>query len=194
VPDGEGAVDYPCGRAPIRLNPEAEGEVVWSERLDPARSILRSIPLPESGFRFADVVLNDGAATGYRKLDDDEVPVFNCLGLLQASRFSIWVADVQTDEAETVAAGAFELLHDLANERALAAEDWSTTIRLLCNACSEGRPHSGHDHFSTGVGPRRRVAVAAPEPEQARRLLDDWEARVEPVTVLALDLALDASG
>lgn len=36
VPEGDGAPDYPCGRAPIRLNPDAEAEVVWSERLDPA--------------------------------------------------------------------------------------------------------------------------------------------------------------
>jgi tetratricopeptide (TPR) repeat protein len=32
LPDGEGPVDYPCGRSPIRLNPEANGEVVWADR------------------------------------------------------------------------------------------------------------------------------------------------------------------
>ena len=60
VPDGDGPLDYPCGRTPIRLNPETDGEVVWSQRLDPARAEIRSIPLADSGFRFADVVLNDG--------------------------------------------------------------------------------------------------------------------------------------
>ncbi len=46
VPDGDGPIDFPCGWTPIRLNPEADAEVVWSERLDPARALIRSIPLP----------------------------------------------------------------------------------------------------------------------------------------------------
>ena len=61
IPDGTGPIDCSCGVAPIRLNPDATGEVVWADRIDPARAVLRSIPLTESGFRYGDVVLNDGA-------------------------------------------------------------------------------------------------------------------------------------
>jgi tetratricopeptide (TPR) repeat protein len=88
VPDGEGPLDFPCGFNPIRLNPDGEGETVWSERLDPARARLSNIPM--ANYCFGDVVLNDGAAVGYRELNGDEVPVFNCLALLEPSSLSTW--------------------------------------------------------------------------------------------------------
>src|SRR5262245_40829719 len=67
VPDGDGPVDFPCGFGPIRLDAKEGGEVVWAYRLDPARASLASIPFPESGHRWRDVVLNDGAPRGYRQ-------------------------------------------------------------------------------------------------------------------------------
>ncbi|HEY6555911.1 MAG TPA: hypothetical protein VI072_01505 [Polyangiaceae bacterium] len=179
--------------APIRLNPEADAEVVWSQRLDPARAVLRNIPLPESGFRFGDIVLNDGAATGHRKLDDREVPVFNCLGLMQASQFSTWVIDVEFQEAPDSNLAAVERLGELATARDLAAEDWSTSIRILCKACSEGSPAAEHDHDSSSDR-RHRVAIAAPDSEQAQRLVEDWEAHTGSVTVLAFELVSSAPG
>lgn len=92
--EGKGPVDYPCGINPVRLNPNGEAEVVWAERVDPARAELRSIPYPSSGFRFGDLVLNDGAPNGYRMLGQTEVALFDCLALLQPSNFSTFVAEV----------------------------------------------------------------------------------------------------
>jgi tetratricopeptide (TPR) repeat protein len=193
VPEGGGPLDYPCGRAPIRLNPNADAEVVWSERLDPARAKVQSIPLPDSGFRFGDVVLNDGASTGWRKLNDQEVPVFNCLALLQPSRFSTWVAVVDLPDTGSAVAGAVDLLGGLALERDLAAEDWSTSIQILCKACSEGKPYSDHEHPKVEPGRHRRVAIAAQNADQAKLLLEDWRSQAGDITVLEFDLALDAA-
>jgi tetratricopeptide (TPR) repeat protein len=196
VPDGDGPIDYPCGQTPIRLNPENGAEVVWTERLDPARAIIRSIPLPESGFRFADIVLNDGAPKGYRKLGEHDVPVFDCLGLLEASVFSTWVAEVELHALESDAGPtAIDRLIELAEKHACAAEDWSTSIASACRACDEGRPHPEHDRAaSTSAGPRR-VAIAARSAEQARTLLDDWKPQSGGAEVLTLDVVLpsDAS-
>jgi hypothetical protein len=47
----------------VRLNPQSSGEVVCGERLDPARLLILSVPLPESRHRFYDIVLNDGQKT-----------------------------------------------------------------------------------------------------------------------------------
>lgn len=193
VPEGDGPIDYSCGTAPIRLNPETDGEVVWSERLDPARAIVRNIPLPESGFRFGDVVLNDGAATGHRRLNDREVPVFNCLGLFDASRFSTWVVELEFAAAAGADAGAVEVLKEMATKRDLASEDWSTSIRTLCKACSEGSPSEEHEHPHTHADRRHQIAIAAPDSEQGRRLVDDWIERTNGVTILAFDLALNAA-
>jgi hypothetical protein len=187
IPDGDGPVDYPCGRTPVRLDPKNNAEVVWSDRLDPARATLQNVPLPESGFRWRDVVLNDGAANGYRMLGDKEVPVFDCLGLLEASAYSTFLAVIEAPP------GSADALADLAAARALAAEDWSTSIEVLCKACSEGRPHGRHDHApSEHVGPRR-IGLAAHRLEDAQRLLEQWRRQQPGIRVLSLDLVLEAS-
>lgn len=86
-----------------------------------------------------------------------------------------------------------ELLEELALKRDLAAEDWSTSLQILCKACSEGKPYSGHEHPNVEPGRHRRVAIAAPNAAQAQLLLEDWRSQVGDITVLEFDLALDAA-
>src|ERR1700704_3259825 len=94
IPEGEGPIELDWGLVPIRLRPVDVGEVVWSRRIDPARAIVDSVPLPESGRRWRDLVLHDGVPNGYRKLGEQEVPVFDEIELLAASPFSTFVAQV----------------------------------------------------------------------------------------------------
>ena len=54
MPKGDGPIDFPCGTCPIRINPDGDAEVVWAERIDPARAELLSIPFPESNHRWKD--------------------------------------------------------------------------------------------------------------------------------------------
>ncbi len=192
IPDGEGPLEYPCGTTPIRLDPNGDAEVVWARRIDPARAILRSIPLPDSGFRCGDVVLNDGAATGQRKLNGQDVPVFNCLALLRASQLSTWVAKVDLSAAAP-GSDAVDLLEELARECELFVEDWSTSLQMLCKACSEGTAHTEHTHALAEPGPHRRIAIAAADARQTERLLEAWRARAGDVAVLELELVLDAA-
>jgi hypothetical protein len=47
---------------------------------------------------------------------------------------------------------------------------------MLCQACSEGRPHRDHDHLGeSGWQVDRRLGFAGP-PAQVRSLLSDWSA------------------
>jgi tetratricopeptide (TPR) repeat protein len=200
LPPGEGPVDLPCGKNPIRLDPETQGEVVWADRIDPARALLRNIPLPESGFRFRDLVLNDGAPVGYRRVEGREVPVFNCLQLLVASAFSTFVAEID------LGAGAdceeeIQRLVELAAGEGMAAENWSTSVRMLCTACSEGRPHEHHDGQALGgqengspeARPgRQRMAVAPRREEDARRLLATWCGERTDLRLVSLEKVLAA--
>jgi tetratricopeptide (TPR) repeat protein len=198
VPPGEGPPDLPCGRRPIRLNPNGAAEVVWADRIDPARALLKNVPLPEAGFRFHDIVLNDGAAVGYRMLDGREVPVYNCLQLLAPSPFSTFVAEIE------LAAGldpeeAVEKLVALAEESGQAAENWSTSLHMLCAACSEGRPHEHHDGrpLDLDEGPlartgRQRIGLAARSLEEARSLLETWRAHRLGIELISLEKALSA--
>jgi hypothetical protein len=171
VPDGEGAFELELGPVPIRVNPQENPEVVWCRRLDPARAEIGNVPLPESKRRWKDVVLNDGEPKGSRLLNGREVPVFDEIMLLAASRFATFRAEVDVPGPDDLA--------DLAGscERAgLAAEDWTATVVSLCKACSEGLPHDHHraGEQSNEWNARRVVGLAAEDEAVLQRALDAW--------------------
>ncbi|HEX5270705.1 MAG TPA: hypothetical protein VFW33_09475 [Gemmataceae bacterium] len=188
VPDGDGPIDFPCGVTPVRLNPDAEAEVVWAQRLDPARAALVTIPFPESGHRWSDVVLNDGAPNGYRMYEGKEVPVFDALGLLERSPFGTYVAEVKMPDHRPY----LEELARTAEGMGGSAEDWSTSVRIICKACSEGRPHEEHDHARPApADDLHRIAIAARDRDHASDILHAWESAKDDVHVEALDDALE---
>jgi tetratricopeptide (TPR) repeat protein len=185
VPDGDGPIDLPCGYGPVRLDPAGHAEVVWAYRIDPARAVIDSIPFPESGSRWRDVVLNDGAPNGYRRLEGKELPVFDVLQLLEASSFQTYAAHVKMpDRRESVGR-----LAKTAAESGGSAEDWSTAVRIICKACSEGRPHEAHDAQAAPADGVHVLAIAARDREHATKILADWESAEDDVQVMSLDLA-----
>jgi hypothetical protein len=187
VPSGDGPIDMPCGYGPIRLHPKGDAEVVWAYRIDPARAVLASIPFPESEHGWKDVVLNDGAPTGYRQYRGKEVPVFDALQRLERSPFGTYVAEV----AVVTKGKQMEKLAEVAAELEGSAEDWSTSTRLICRACSEGRPHSTHD--TTAAPPKgvHVIGVAARGHRHATEILSAWESVTNSVEVQSLDDALE---
>jgi tetratricopeptide (TPR) repeat protein len=187
VPDGDGPIDFPCGYGPIRLNPDTDGEVVWAHRLDPARAEIASIPFPESGHRWRDIVLNDGQPIGYRTVNGKEIPVFNALELLVPSPFGTFVARVGMPDRP-------DLVKQLAEQAVKAegsVEDWSTSIRIICKACSEGRPHEVHDNQAAPRDGVHLIAIAARSREHATDILHGWESVLDEVEVEYLDQALE---
>jgi hypothetical protein len=169
VPTGEGPPDMQLGAIPIRVSPNGAGEVVWCDRLDPARARIASIPFPESGRGCGDVLLTDGEARGYRELAGRQVPVFDELDVLSSSSFSTFSAKLSAPSAESI-----RDLVSLARTQGIPAEDWST-VRLLCKACSEGAPHSHTDDEELSEWkPQRIVGFAAKSLEQVRGLLAEW--------------------
>jgi acylphosphatase len=173
VGDGSGPIDYFIGLTPIRVSVDDAPEVVWADRIDPARAVIRSVPLPATGRRWGDLVLHDGAPVGYRMLGGNERAVFNELALLQASShstFEVFVSGVSEQEIERFIQSC--------EAQGVAVENWSTSLRTLCKACSEGRPHEQHDHDH---GPaanehdgRVRLGVAAPSQARAESVFEDW--------------------
>lgn len=183
VPDGDGPIDFPSGVGPIRINPDDNAEIVWAYRLDPARAELASIPFPESKHRWRDVVLNDGAPKGYRHYKGKEVPVLDALALLEMSPFGTYVARVQMPNEQ-------KFLVDLARiaaESGGSAEDWSTSVRLLCRACSEGRPHKDHDTESALPEGIHTIGVAALDRKHARKILQTWMSTLDDVQLVGLE-------
>ncbi|MEU0280152.1 tetratricopeptide repeat protein [Streptomyces sp. NPDC088147] len=186
------------GSAAVRLSPEGEAEVVWGRRLDPARIEVLSIPLPSSGRRWGEVVLHDGVPNGERTTASSPdgttraYPVFDEIELWAPSPVPTWVVLLEAATEEDR-----DALERLAADAGFAAEDWSSSVRLLCRACSESTMPSAegdgehldpHDHSEPGHpgplghrtagelwAPERECGIAAPA-ALVRGLLDGWVA------------------
>lgn len=183
VPEGKGPIDLPCGFCPIRLNPKQQAEVVWAQRIDPARAVLASIPFSESGHRWRDIVLNDGAPNGSRLYNGQELPVFDALELLEPSPFGTYLSQV----AMSAVGNRLATLTELAAKFEGYAEDWSTSVRMICRACSEGRPHESHDKAAAPADGIHSIAIAARNRSHAEEILGTWASRTDGIQIQSLD-------
>ncbi len=172
VPDGFGPLDMNLGAVPIRVAPDKHPEVVWCDRLDPARAVIRNIPTANSGRGYGDLVLHDGEPKGTRTNEGREVPVFDELQVLSPGRLHTFTAAIAAADPVDV-----EALDAATHGSELAMEDWTSSIRYLCKSCSEGSPH---EHCAgpedEGWNEDRVVAIAAPSEESVRALLARWAA------------------
>ena len=167
IQEGEGPIDADLGPSPVRINPETAGEVVWGRRLDPARIEIESIPLPVSGHRWRDIVLHDGEPVGQRAVGDRTYPVFDELERLVPSETPTWECLVTSTTDDLADLGSrFEA-------KGWALEDWTTSVRRLCDECSRGSvdAHS-HGPFSSGDD-GNHVGIAAPR-DTAERVINEW--------------------
>ena len=171
IPGDAGPIEARFGPAALRLNPAAQGEVVFGSRIDPVRMVIDNVPLPESGHRFGDVVLHDGASTGRRQHGERQYLVFNALERLQPSPFRTFTVFVQARGARDVAALLEREVPGVGH-----AEDWTASIEMLCLKCSYGLPH---DH-----GAARDAAGAAWATE---RSLEGWSSRWRGRRVLDIE-------
>ena len=186
VPDRRGPVEMSLGMIPVRLNPrpqypgqepllldgvEHSVEVVWARRLSPAHAVLENVPLPDSGHAWGDTVLIDGEPVGERWDGSQWLSVFNELARLATSGAPTWevrAACPTPDDAQA-------LLHAAA-ERGVGAEDWTAGFRILCVACSEGRPGGpGHEHGGPAAGwAGSRSFGLAGTPDAVHAALGSW--------------------
>jgi tetratricopeptide (TPR) repeat protein len=173
IPPGEGPIDYSTATACLRLNPWGHGETLFATRIDPARAYIDNVPLPVSGFRFRDLVINDGAATGERSSNGESVPVFNVLGRLEPSDFvtyAVFVSAPSLADAEAL---------KLVQAPGLGlVEDW-TTVSHYCLRCSYGAIHRDHEQANPDWNPERNFGIAAQSRVVVDHLLSNWEAEGE---------------
>jgi len=186
INDGDGEVLMPPVSACVRLDPRSSGEVVWGERLDPARLMVLNVPLPESNHRFRDIVLNDGAANGTRVKDGAEFPVFDELGIWQASKYSTFAAALNLPNEESE-----RLLVRVCAESGMGVEDWSS-IRVICAECSRGNPGPHDCKARQSEDGTRRFGLAATNYEQAVGTLQNWMAISDGARFKDLHIVLDA--
>ncbi len=167
----EGEVKEDFGPAPIRLFNGGNAEVLWAHRICPARVKLVSVPFPTIGHRWGDIVLNDGAPRGTRMAWGREFPVLEELERLVPSSTETLECVVSATEDDINA------LIETITDAGWGAENWTTSVEMLCKACSEGhvdRDRSDHQHGSfLGEADGSTIAIAAPY-DIAVQHLDAW--------------------
>ena len=164
---GDGPPNEDFGTSPVRLNPETSGEVVWGQRIDPARIVVENIPLPGSGHRWRDVILHDGEPQGERSVGDRIYPVFDELERWEASEVATWECLVSGTTEEIAH------LKDRFTEGGWAIEDWTASVRRLCRDCSLGSVGSHHHGPFISTIEGSHVGIAAPR-DVAETILDTW--------------------
>ncbi|TCO18059.1 hypothetical protein EV652_11684 [Kribbella steppae] len=187
---GSEPIDGDFGMTPVRLNPDrpslahqvspefGDAEVVWCWRRSPAHAVISSVPLPESGHRFRDVVLHDGEPKGQRRLGDRDVSVFDELARLDESGLPTWQAQLLGAEPDDLAA-----LAEIIGPKGLGLDDWSG-IRMMCSDCSHGSPGAEHDHAAAPTD-ATVVGLAGSEGD-LRACFDEWLADRPHVTLAEL--------
>ena len=178
IAPGSSPIDEDFGLVPVRLNPDrpslphqvtpqfGEPEVVWCWRRSPAHALISSVPLPESGHRFRDVVLHDGEPKGSRVLNGREVSVFDELDRLEDSGLPTLQAQISR-----VGADDLQALTDLLGPRGLGVDEWSR-MRLLCADCSHGSPTDDHTH--PPADPDVTVLGLAGPENEVSQCIEEW--------------------
>jgi len=164
--DETGEILWKSCTACVRLDPNGLGEVVWGERIDPARIRVLNVPLASSGRLYGDILIHDGAAEGTRISEGNEFYVFNELGLWRRSAHSTYEVELVTPNAI-----ALERLEQRCRENDMWVEDWGT-VRSLCAACSRGNPGE-HSCTSVETG-ESKFGFAAKSESGLRRMLKEW--------------------
>lgn len=164
----ENEVSMDLGLAPIRLT---NNEVVWTQRICPARAYIENVPLKDSGYRYNDLILNDGAPNGKRIYDGKEYSVFDELEIIEKSNFKTYSFGVTTTNEDKI-----EALREMCYNAGVGFENWTQSVRVLCKQCSEGVPHEHHDNELEKKHHTQKftLAMAAKTSIQFDNILDKW--------------------
>jgi hypothetical protein len=169
VPEGAGPIDMRIGTTPIRVNTAEKPEVVWCYRLDPARARIESIPTPDSGRRYHDLLLHDGEPRGKRRYGDEVLSVFDELAVLETSSFQTWSVEIVAPTEADVR----ELFRSIPDDCDAALEDWTASLEILCKQCSEGLPHEHAPDEKRPWSAARTIGVATSD-EAVFALIHTW--------------------
>lgn len=167
----EGPVVCNFGSAPVRIfSKDGSAEVVWGKRIDPARIEIENIPFPKSGYRYRDIVLNDGAPNGTRVSGGREYDVFDSLGVWKSSEFKTFLLKVEALNVSVVG----EFLEFLF-ENDMGAEDWTGSCENICQECSEGSVNQDARNHQSEWQYERDIGVATPDEMFLKNILKTWK-------------------
>jgi hypothetical protein len=165
LPDGDGEIVEDFGMTAVRIGTPNGQEVLWAQRLCPARARVLSVPF-DPARRYGEVIVHDGAPNGERVVDGRRYPVFDelvCFEESDLATLSVTVTAAEPDDVDALLS-AFQ-------DRDLGAEVLGSGV-MLCKCCSEGSQTAQRSAADNGS---QTVLLAAPA-DEASGLLDAWRA------------------
>lgn len=169
VEEKKGEVRMDIGPSPIRLKNE---EVVWAERICPARAIINNIPLQDSGYNYMDLVLNDGAPNGTRIYNEVEYAVFDVLEIFEKSNYQTYSIGANVNSKEDIL-----VLREICHSLNLGFENWTNSINMISKQASEGIPYKNQDSDlkKEEIVDEYNLAIATISKEQLNKILNQWK-------------------
>ncbi|RMF00477.1 MAG: hypothetical protein D6772_06305, partial [Bacteroidetes bacterium] len=152
-------------------------EILWMKAQDPAKGHILSIPHPDSGFRFRDVVLYERKPIGYHVVNQQRIPVYAELGLFKRSPYQTFSCLLHAPGPEQLAK-----LEKLCFSARLGFEIWSNAARSMV----VGNPQAFPEYYSRSILPPEQagqsdshehvlVGLAATHEAEVLHVLDAWE-------------------
>ncbi len=157
-------------RIALQISLNGAFEIVLAQAIDPTKAILCSIPHPESGMRYRDIVLFDREIVGYSLQGRRRVPVFPVLDRIKPSFFNTFCCIL-----ENCTENGLDILRRLCDDADIGWEIWSDAT-WESPVVREGKKpeYFGRDIFKTGKDAPICVALAAKKEAEARGILDNW--------------------
>jgi tetratricopeptide (TPR) repeat protein len=168
-PDSDEEITGQIGITPIRTNPKGQAEVLWCKRIDPVRARIENVPTIGSGRHYDDILLNDGQPNGSRIVEGRKFDVLDEILVLQKS-------DYLTFEITMEGSNPAEMkeFKRICEGYAVECENWTANTRILCKQCSEGTPHTHHDHKLKPEDGVFHFGLAGKNRPQIEQVLESW--------------------
>lgn len=123
IPEGQGELTMEMAPVCLRLNPQRNAVLVWGQRIDPARSLITSVPLPGCNHRYHDIILHEGESSAVLEAEDgSSIPIFNELKIWKCSEFATFRSNVHIAHED-----ALRSLGQLCLKHGICIEEWAET-------------------------------------------------------------------
>lgn len=154
---------------PIRINTPYWQEVVWAKPIHPLKAQIVSIPHPDSGRKFGEIVLYDYKANGYRVVETTQYPIHDELQLLKRSFYTTYSLLIPKESSDKL-----DKLEELCSAENMGFEIWSN-LNLHRKLPSKRR----EEYYDHALGSEAKeefllIALAARSPKLLLQTLKTW--------------------
>lgn len=164
----EGISEPQLGGIVVCLNEKTRPEIVWANRLDPARARLESVPQPSSGYHHQDILLIERAEHVHHILGTHKIPVFRVIERLKHSRIPTFSVELHTQENAEV-----QLLAHLCHRQRIGFDNWSMANRQM-----SFRRNDELNYYKVNqeeAGPTTLIGLAGRKKVVLHKLLQEWK-------------------